>query len=143
MFLYEEKNLMDNEEWRKIPDFPEYEVSNLGQVRRDGHILKAEIQKGGVRYHICINHIKHTVRRARVVAQAFIPNPKGLPIVMHIDGDFMNDAIVNLKWVSVSDLKNHYIAQGYSGFVYSQECVDSIRQIYDSNPDGFNAQQLS
>ena len=34
----------------------------------------------------------------RLVAQAFIPNPEGKPLVMHINDDVTNYLIENLKW---------------------------------------------
>jgi hypothetical protein len=36
----------------------------------------------------------------RIVAEAFIPNPEGLPEVNHRDGDRSNNAISNLEWVT-------------------------------------------
>ena len=40
---------------------------------------------------------------ARLVAQAFVPNPNGLDHVCHIDGNPMNDAAENLRWISHRD----------------------------------------
>jgi hypothetical protein len=36
-----------------------------------------------------------------IVARAFIPNPKKLPRVRHIDGDGGNNAATNLEWCAV------------------------------------------
>ena len=36
----------------------------------------------------------------RLVAEAFIPNPNGLPVVDHIDGDPANNNLSNLRWAS-------------------------------------------
>lgn len=44
-----------------------------------------------------------TAKLHRCIALAFIPNPKKLPIVDHIDRDKTNNRIQNLRWVSSKD----------------------------------------
>lgn len=48
----------------------------------------------------------------RLVAAAFIPNPKNLPEVNHKDGDKSNNHFTNLEWVSRSENIKHGIATG-------------------------------
>ena len=38
-------------------------------------------------------------RVSPLVAKAFLPNPKGYPIVDHIDNDQGNNAVENLRWM--------------------------------------------
>lgn len=40
---------------------------------------------------------------ARLVAQAFVPNPDNLDFVRHIDGNVLNNAAGNLCWISHRD----------------------------------------
>lgn len=40
---------------------------------------------------------------ARLVAQAFVPNPDNLDFVRHIDGNLLNNAAGNLCWISHRD----------------------------------------
>lgn len=48
----------------------------------------------------------------RLVALAFVPNPQGLPIVNHIDGDKGHNHATNLEWVSVAENTQHAVDTG-------------------------------
>lgn len=58
-------------------------------------------------YKYCgINYIdkgKISKRVHRLVAEAFIPNPDNLPIVMHKDNNKKNNTVENLKWGTISE----------------------------------------
>lgn len=53
----------------------------------------------------------------RLVAKAFIDNPKNLPTVNHKDGNKTNNTVDNLEWMSFSDNVKHSHATGL------QDCV--------------------
>lgn len=92
------------EEWKPIVDYPEYEVSSLGQVRRDGKIRNPIINVYGY-YYVNLsknNQVKHK-RIHRLVAEAFIPNPESKPQVDHIDRCRTNNIVTNLRWVTGSE----------------------------------------
>lgn len=55
-----------------------------------------------MRYH-CGHSGTRTSYVARLIARAFVPNPDGLDHVCHIDGNPLNDAAENLRWVSHRD----------------------------------------
>lgn len=103
------------EEWRTVPDFPNYEVSNFGNVRSKdrvserngsnanikGMLLKTRIMKGGYRRATLYsgtraNHKQFAVHR--LVAMLFIPNPENLPCVNHKDENPENNHADNLEW---------------------------------------------
>ena len=100
--------MSEKEEFRPIEGFPEYEVSNLGNVRSymkypEGRLLSVYYNKK-VKY----NYISlrapdgkyHNLRLNRVVAKAFIPNPDNLPVVDHINDNSRDDRAVNLQWMT-------------------------------------------
>lgn len=94
-----------SEEWRPVTGYEGlYEVSSWGQVKRvgkgrgtrtgilspgKGHHLSVTLTKGGVQKRFLIH---------RLVAQAFIPNPKGDPWVLHWDDNPSNNKVANLRW---------------------------------------------
>lgn len=90
--------------WKDIKGYEgKYQVSNFGRVRslrfgkervlvgvkdKDGYLL-VNLYKGGKHYNGKIH---------RLVAEAFIPNPDGLPQVNHKDECKSNNAVSNLEW---------------------------------------------
>jgi hypothetical protein len=85
-----------SEEWKPILDYPDYEVSNLGNVKGK-RLLSLTKDKDG--YYI-VKIKKKRIRVSRLVAMAFIPNPTNLPIVDHIDRNRTNNVVTNLRWVN-------------------------------------------
>ena len=105
------------EEWRHYKD--KYSVSNLGRIKNEqtGRILKNKIKTNGYRtrvnqspreqINLSINGKQETHFVHRLVAEVWIPNPKNLPQVNHIDGDSLNNKVNNLEWCSQSDNIKH------------------------------------
>lgn len=83
-----------------------YQVSNYGRVRSLNYLRTGEIRM--MRYgkypngYLFVGLSKNgKVKNFLVhclVADAFIPNPDGLPEVNHIDEDKMNNCVWNLEW---------------------------------------------
>jgi hypothetical protein len=102
--------MADKELWKVIEDFPNYKVSTHGRVK---NILADTIKKNHnnpkkyVVAHLC-NKGKHaTIRIHRLVAEAFIPNPKKLPTVNHKDKNRANNNLDNLEWMTHSEQTAH------------------------------------
>ena len=96
-----------------------YEVSNIGRIRSFG--FRYMIMNGAKSYYkpskiltektnrdgyksvaISINKKPFTMLVHRALAQAFIPNPDGLPQINHKDEVKDNNLLSNLEWCTVS-----------------------------------------
>ncbi len=90
---------------KQLKEFPDYYISDCGKImNKEGKERKFQINEDG--YYV-INLMKDGVdyhrRRARLLAQHFIPNPNNLPIVNHIDHTRTNDSLDNLEWVTYKE----------------------------------------
>ena len=87
--------------WRKIPDFPNYSVSNTGKVKnKRGKILSGGSSDGRPFVVLSKNTYMKGFQISRLVAGIFIPNPLGLRYVKNIDGDITNNKVTNLLWAT-------------------------------------------
>lgn len=90
-------------EWRPIPGFPDYEVSDTGLVRshkrKSPHILGTSKQPNSYRQvALRRNGQTHVRKVGRLVLLAFRgPCPEGCEMC-HNDGNPVNDHLDNLRW---------------------------------------------
>ena len=114
--LNDEIEIVDDEKWKTIFDFPNYEVSNKGNIRSKeyndslGHLrrskeLKKQVNNCGYEYVILSSkEEKHkTLTVHRIVAKTFIPNPEEKEDVNHIDGNKLNNNVNNLEWTTTQE----------------------------------------
>ena len=115
------------ESWRVVIEGL-YEVSNKGQVRslgrlvnstfggvyfKEGRVLKQNPNpRGYLQVNFCQNGGFTTQRVHRVVAEAFLLNPEGLPEVNHKDPDTRNNNAPNLEWVTGEGNQQHALLAG-------------------------------
>lgn len=101
------------ERWSFIKDYEDYMISDEGRImslkrpnhplimhqfrNHDGYWQVQLRMRGGHK-----DFLVHTL-----VAKAFVPNPKGLPEVNHIDEDKSNSHYTNLEWCTRKHNMNH------------------------------------
>ena len=106
------------EVWKVIPDFPRYEVSNLGRVRssccnagrKKKFIIKPSLRTNGYFYVTLFDTNAETgkvkvkqVGVHRLVARAFIGEyPPGC-VIDHINGEAWDNRLENLHYASLSE----------------------------------------
>lgn len=116
--------------WKSVSDWEgKYEVSSLGRVRsldrkikgrvlgyftfRKGRVLKLKklVQNSYMVAVMNDNKIFYKLVH-RLVALAFIPNPKDKPCVNHIDNNPQNNHVSNLEWCTQKENVQHAYRQG-------------------------------
>ena len=103
------------EKWLSIEEFPNYEISDFGNVRnrRTGRILQPRKNPKG--YNIVSlydNGLQHTKKIHRLVAKAFCEGFDEDREVNHIDGNKNNNSKTNLEWCTGSENINHAYETG-------------------------------
>ena len=92
------------EQWKEIPDYPHYEVSDLGRIYshiRDKIMAPSYTTFGHMK--VCLrspwDHHRVTKGVALLVAEAFVEAPtEECNYVIILDGDFTHVAARNLMW---------------------------------------------
>lgn len=102
-------SLPDDLKWARLDEFPDYEISEYGHVRRIvkdesrryGYVLKGRAEpNGNVRYTLKNVDGKFVSRSiSYLVANGFLEKPTDNNVeIVHIDGDKSNNHYSNLRW---------------------------------------------
>ena len=143
MYFYEKMKDLKTEIWKPVKGYEGlYEVSNLGNVRSvDRHLmwgnqyclfkgkpkksfpnsmgyLRTGLYKNGQGKHYFIH---------RLVAEAFIPNPNNLPCIDHIDRNYLNNSVDNLRWCTQKENCNNPLTREYANIKNRSKEVNEKR----------------
>lgn len=94
--------------WKTFNEALKIEVSDGGEIRRDGQILpKHDLNKYEGVYFFGCHYYVH-----RLVAELFCEKKEGRNVVDHIDGNKKNNKASNLRWVNNSENLKYAFEQG-------------------------------
>lgn len=118
-------------EWRVVPGFSTYEVSDAGQVRslRSGKPIVLSQWVDGRGYPTVHAMPDGTTKRRKVdvhtmVALAFIGPRPGGHHVRHLDGDSLNNAAANLSYGTVSENIRDQVRHGTHRMARRTHCAN-------------------
>lgn len=135
--------------WKTVSGYEgKYEVSNLGNVRNSaGKILKQSRKKTNCTAYctVCLydGGKGKTKYVHRLIAQAFIPNPNGYPMINHKDENGTNNSLSNLEWCTAKYNTNYGtgVARGAEkkrGVLHdpahNKKISDSLYEFYKTHP---------
>jgi hypothetical protein len=115
------------EEWKIIEDYPNYAVSNLGQIKslKYDRIVKGGKNNCGYFYvNLVRDKIPKTHAVHKLVMKYFGENEPENSIIDHIDHDKTNNKINNLQWLSIRENTEKY----YGNFDKKKEIVRLYEQ---------------
>ncbi len=101
--------------WKQINDYPNYEVSNIGNVRncKFKKLLKLHISNG---YYRVTLPKKKKFMVHRLVATAFITNVNNKPQVNHKNDIRIDNNYKNLYWgTQLENMNDRNTRKGWSG----------------------------
>lgn len=122
--------IMEKEIWKDISGFPDYQVSNLGRVKRIHNIgrngliriLKPSVYSNGYKV---VNLLGKRIGVHRLVAMAFIPNPNELPLINHKNENKADNRVENLEWCT----QQYNVNYGTRNKRVSEKLSKSVLQI--------------
>ncbi len=123
------------EQWKQIVDFPNYEVSNMGNIRnrKTKRVLKPFLNYFGyLMIGLSIKGKTYSKLIHRLVAKAFISNPDNKPTVDHINQNKWDNRAENLRWQTQKEQLNNK-DQDYKKYHLGQKAKEYMKQWRDKN----------
>lgn len=115
------QRMVEEETWKTAYEWPEYECSSFGRIRRvtqafgtePGRILKAPVAKNGYRVvRLSREGSAKSIALHRLIVETFVGKiPNGM-CVCHTDGDKLNNCVENLRIDTYSGNSKDQILHG-------------------------------
>ena len=132
---------MERTGWKDIENFEGYyAVSNSGSVinvrtKQEIGFHAKKTDNYVARYCIlCKDGKKKRVLIAKLVAEAFVPNPENKPYIDHIDTDPKNNVWTNLRWVTAEENSNNPLTKQHQSNAAQKRHTEG-RQLFASRKD--------
>ena len=133
--------------WKECRVCSSYLISDEGEIKnkQTGKILKQKLDKSNC-LMVNLSFGKRNLQKyfivARLVAEAFVPNPNNLPWVRHIDGNVINNEASNLEWT-----KSKWSSQSYGETAHNSKLtknqVEYCRKVYKPRDKNFGLTALA
>lgn len=112
--------------WKEIPDYEDYQISNFGNVRKNG----SEIKKYTVKGHNVIKIKNKYLMTARLVGTLFLNEPKKR-FIKHINGINTDDHVLNLEWTDEKKYNQNIRRGEHHGMaILTADEVREIRELH-------------
>lgn len=111
-------------EWRTIPSFPKYQVSNQGEVIGPRGLLTRSVDACGY-YRTGLyteNSKRINCRVHTLVAEAFIGPRPANAVTRHLDGNHLNNDPLNLRYGTQSENVRDSVRHGTQRNIRKTEC---------------------
>jgi len=112
-----------DEEFKTIKGYENLSVSKSGNVIYNGVGIEPKIEDGF--FVVRLREHEKPIKVHRLVADAFIPNPKKKLIINHIDNNKLNNNVNNLRWATIQERSFHQVisknnTSGSKGIYYKK-----------------------
>jgi hypothetical protein len=140
--------------WKDVKGFEGlYQVSNIGNVKRFiGKIIPKERLIGRIvdrdgysRRTLCKNGLSKQMTEHRIVAIAFIKNPKNKETINHINGIKSDNRVENLEWNTHKENQEHAVRTGLKDQkgIKHHKCKLTEEQVLEIRKIGFSQKRMS
>jgi HNH endonuclease/NUMOD4 motif len=124
-------NISNEEGWKVIPSFPDYEASTLGKVRNKTtmKVIKFHENFGYMTSHLYRDQKRCPVKAHRLIAETFIENPESKEVVNHKNSIRNDNRVENLEWNTIKENNDHKLTK------HPSNVKKYLRPVWQCNKD--------